>query len=114
LLKYDYKLPEILSQVFNRNIKKVYEVAFPDRETLIVYSENKSVKSEKVKKHEIITSHAGRRSFATNFWELGIPAATLMQITEHQSDKDFFIYIDVDKKKLALRFALDVVEKRGR
>jgi hypothetical protein len=46
-----------------------------------------------------------RRSFATNFFLNGIPAAILMQITGHSTEKQFMQYINVDPKANAARFA---------
>ena len=43
-------------------------------------------------KHELITSHIGRRSFATNFYGK-IPTVYLMSATGHMSEKMFLNYI---------------------
>jgi integrase len=43
-------------------------------------------------KHELITSHIGRRSFATNFYGI-IPTPLIMSATGHMSEKMFLNYI---------------------
>lgn len=49
-----------------------------------------------------------RRSFATNFYQLGIPAAHLMLITGHSTEKQFFEYINIDKKENAKTIAKQI------
>jgi hypothetical protein len=39
------------------------------------------------------------RSFATNAYERGTPAISLMQITGHKTEKSFLKYIKTSKKK---------------
>jgi integrase len=53
------------------------------------------------KKHELITSHIGRRSFATNFYGK-IPTTYLIYITGHSSEIMFLNYIGKSNKDLAL------------
>lgn len=112
LVKYNYQLPKISIQKFNDYIKEVCKIALEDRKFLRIYSEGGKVHDEKIEKWKKVSSHAARRSFATNFWETGIPAAVLMQITGHGSEKQFFEYIDVDKYELAKRFAKQVALKQ--
>jgi len=47
---------------------------------------------KKYPKHELVTSHIGRRSFATNFYGK-IPTALLMGATGHSTEATFLIYI---------------------
>ncbi len=105
LEKYNYSLPTMHIQNFNKHIKTVCKMASIDKEFLRVYSEGGKMKDTMVKKHEQVSSHAARRSFATNFWEAGVPANEIMQITGHATQKQFFEYIDVSKNDLAKSFA---------
>lgn len=49
-------------------------------------------KTDKYAKHELITSHICRRSFATNFYG-DIPTPLLLNITGHSTEKEFLNYI---------------------
>jgi len=111
LEKYEFQLPEISLQKFNDYIKEVCQMAIADNKFLRVYSEGGDVKDKMVKKWKYVSSHAARRSFASNFWELGIPAPVLMQITGHATEKQFFEYIDVDKKQIARQFAREAARR---
>ena len=52
------------------------------------------------KKYELVTSHIGRRSFATNFYG-EIPTTYLINITNHSSEAMFLNYIGKSNKDLA-------------
>lgn len=105
LEEYDFELPKISAQKFNDYIKEVCEIAIPESTFLRIYSESGSTEDQWTPKYKKIGSHSARRSFASNFWEKGLPAQMLMQITGHSTEKQFFQYIDVDKKRLAEEFA---------
>lgn len=103
--KYSFNLPKISIQKFNEYIKEVCQIALEDNTFLRIYSESGTVQNEITEKWRKISSHAARRSFASNFWEKGIPAALLMQITGHATEKQFFEYIDVKQEDTARQFA---------
>ena len=52
-------------------------------------------------KHELISSHTARRSFATNNYLDGVPIPTIRAITGHKTDQAFYKYIKVDGQKHA-------------
>lgn len=52
-------------------------------------------------KHELVTSHIGRRSFATNFYGK-IPTSYLIYVTGHSTEGMFLNYIGKSNKDLAL------------
>lgn len=52
-------------------------------------------------KHELVTSHIGRRSFATNFYGK-IPTMYLINVTGHSTEKMFLNYIGKSNKDLAM------------
>lgn len=112
LRKYNYVLPKISNQKFNKYIKEVCKLALENHKFLRVYSEGGIKKNENIEKWKKISSHAARRTFATNFYEMGVPTAYLMQITGHSSEKQFFEYIDMDGEKLALQFVLEVAKRQ--
>lgn len=55
-------------------------------------------------KYELVTSHIGRRSFATNFYGK-IPTTYLIYITGHSSEAMFLNYIGKSNKDLALEIS---------
>jgi hypothetical protein len=60
-------------------------------------------------KHELVTSHIGRRSFATNYYGK-IPTTFLIYITGHSSEALFLNYIGKSNKDIALELA-DMFDK---
>ena len=60
--------------------------------------------SGKYKKWELVTSHIGRRSFATNFYGK-IPTTYLIYITGHSSEAMFLNYIGKSNKDLAMEIS---------
>jgi integrase len=44
-------------------------------------------------KAELITTHTARRSFATNFYRIGVPTRSIMAITGHRTEQAFRLYI---------------------
>jgi site-specific recombinase XerD len=49
-------------------------------------------------KHELISSHSGRRTFATNLLLKGVPAEIVMEFTGHRSYESFSKYVNIPKK----------------
>ena len=83
--KYNYELPSVSEQTLNKEIKNICKIAGLDRE----FKNEKG----KFKLHDIVTSHDGRRSFATNCYLNGIPASQIMEITGHKTESSFLRYI---------------------
>ncbi len=97
----------ISDQKYNTLIKKVCKLA----EINNLIKGSKMVETEKgskifrkqsgiYEKHELVTSHIGRRSFATNFYGK-IPTTFLINITNHSSEVMFLNYIGKSNKDLA-------------
>ncbi|MFB9058038.1 tyrosine-type recombinase/integrase [Mariniflexile ostreae] len=60
--------------------------------------------SAKYEKFDLVTSHIGRRSFATNFYGQ-IPTTYLIYITGHSSESQFLNYIGKSNKDLAMEIS---------
>jgi len=97
----------ISDQKYNDYIKVVCEIAeitdlvFGSKK--IETSENSGMyrKVSKVyRKCDLVSSHIGRRSLATNFYGI-IPTSLLINITNHSSEKEFLGYIGKSNKDLA-------------
>ena len=102
LNKYQGSAPRLLSnQRFNEYIKEVARIAGIDqieakRETI----GGKEIATKRPK-YELITSHAGRRSFATNMYLAGLPSITIMAITGHKTEKSFMKYLKITQAQHA-------------
>lgn len=57
-------------------------------------------------KYELITTHTGRRTFATNLLLKGVPAEIVMEFTGHRDYESFSKYVNVPKKS-----KMDIVRK---
>lgn len=99
-------LPKKLSDVeYNRVIKKVFKEC---EITYEVYGSRRSKETNRKEtgyfpKNELITSHACRRSFATNLYKSGFPSISIMPITGHTTEQSFLKYIRVSPKEHAER-----------
>ncbi len=98
---------KISIQKFNKYIKKVCELAELDEMTNgNLFDELKKRKIEGVyPKHELISSHVCRRSFATNLYGI-LPTTLIMQITAHSTEKMLLNYIG----KNALDYAQQIAD----
>lgn len=101
--KYPNSLPPAISnQKMNSYLKDISETV----EALKIDIDTEHLKgglkvTETVKKHELVTTHTARRSFATNVYKSGFPAISLMKITGHKTEKAFLLYIKVTPEENA-------------
>lgn len=106
LRKYDYSLPKCpCIQYFNKVIKQIcrkvgINQAVPYERT--IGTERVSVMKEK---WELVGTHTGRRSAATNMFLMGIPALRIMMITGHKTEAAFMRYIGLTKEENAATLA---------
>lgn len=54
-----------------------------------------------VPKHDLMTTHTARRSFATNLFLNGFPPISIMKITGHKTEKSFMKYIKISQEENA-------------
>ena len=97
LAKYGGKLPrQISNQKFNLYLREVAERAGFGRSVAVARNRGGRdvVTSRRV--CDLLTSHAARRSFATNMYNAGLPVASIRAITGHTTDKSFYTYIKTD------------------
>lgn len=95
---YNYQLPTVGDQKYNKQIKIICQMAGiteleVKRET---GSGNKLILT--LPRYEMVSSHTGRRSFATNFFEDGVPINELMAITGHTTEAAFKNYVKSRKE----------------
>ncbi len=101
---------KIADQKFNKYIKDICKLAGIDEAT----DGGKMVKDEETKitrkqfgvfpKHELVSSHICRRSFASNFYG-EIPTSLLKDITAHSTEQQFLAYIGKSSSDSALQVA---------
>lgn len=95
------EMPHKISiQKLNTYFKKLCQVCEIDEITKgkKLNPETKRQKIDDYKKHELISSHICRRSFATNYYKL-IPTPVLIEITGHSKESMFLEYIGKPKDK---------------
>ncbi|MBS1548910.1 MAG: phage integrase SAM-like domain-containing protein [Bacteroidetes bacterium] len=99
---------QISDQRYNEYIKKVCELSKINK---IVQGGKQTETDNGIRKvtgnfqkWELVTSHIGRRSFATNFYG-SIPTSYLIYITGHSSEAMFLNYIGKSNKDLAMEIS---------
>jgi integrase len=100
--KYNFNLPNVISnQRFNEYVKGVCKtVGITSTETM-THTIGGKVITETFEKWEHVTSHTGRRCFATNMYKGGLPTLAIMSITGHKTEKSFLKYIKVKQEEHA-------------
>lgn len=93
LEKYNYNVPKVTANEFNDVLKMVCKKAGLTRLERIreVRGYTKIVRD--LPKHELMSSHAGRRSFCTNFYVEGVAVAAIMSVSGHTTEEEFRKYI---------------------
>ncbi len=113
LQKYNFQLPKAISnQKFNENLKEVAELAGLTDIVITHITKGGKATTTKQKKYKLCTSHVARRSFATNYYKLGIDKLEIMAITGHKTEAEFLKYIKVTGEEKADSFEKNVMEKR--
>jgi len=108
--RYDGGFPRQLSdQKYNDYVKEVVKLAGIDETTYggvvkIIPGIGKRKIMGDYPKYELISSHVGRRSFATNFYGK-IRTPWLMNITGHVKESTFLAYIGKTSKDTAVEAA---------
>lgn len=102
--KYNGDFPRKISdQRYNEHIKKVCEIAKINKLTKGTLFDNKT-KTKVTKEYPkwmLVSSHIGRRSFATNNYGT-IPTSFLMYVTGHTTESMFLAYIGKSNKDIAM------------
>jgi integrase len=80
-------LPVISNQKFNEYLKDLGKLAeFNDPETIVYYKGNERVE-ETFKKWQLLSTHAGRKTFVSNALFFNIPAEVIMSWTGHKDHR---------------------------
>jgi len=84
--------------VFNKQIKTVGRLAGLIKTGKLTSQPEKEL-------CECISSHTGRRTFATNAYLSGVPVLDIMRITGHKTEKSFLRYVRLSRLHAAQRFS---------
>lgn len=100
--KYNGTLPPVISnQKFNdylKDVAKAAELNGREQKSITKGGVRRTVTHEK---WELVTTHTGRRSFATNLYKAGFPSLSIMQVTGHKTEAAFLKYIKVTPREHA-------------
>lgn len=100
--KYEFNLPDMITnQRFNEYIKEACRIAGITSKETTTRTIGGKVVTESFEKWEHVTSHTGRRCFATNMYKRGLPTLAIMSITGHKTEKSFLKYIKVKQDEHA-------------
>jgi integrase len=104
LKRYDGKIPEVINnQKMNNALKDIGKLAGLDENVTLHFTKGGVKKAETFPKHELITVHTARRSFATNAYLNDIPSISIMKITGHRTEKAFLKYIKITQEENATK-----------
>ena len=107
--KYDYNLPEVSEQKFNKYIKMACLSAGIN--SPVVITSGKYKRDDPYEKWELVSSHTARRSACTNMFLKGIPTIAIMKISGHKKESTFMKYIKVTAEENADFLAENYAEK---
>lgn len=106
LTKYDWQIPKPISnQKMNEYLKKIGIGAKLNDSVQITITQggNRVITNEL--KHNLITTHSARRSFASNLFLMGSNSLEIMKLTGHKTERAFMKYIRVSAEENALKMA---------
>lgn len=91
----------ISNQKFNKYIKDLTKAVGINAKTFgsKIDEETKRKKEGYYEKWELITSHTGRRSMATNLYLSNVPIRLIMAATGHKSEKQFLQYVKATQEQ---------------
>ncbi|KOY86125.1 hypothetical protein AD998_08170 [bacterium 336/3] len=93
------KIRPITNQKINEYLKELCKIAGIN-ETFEIHTYKGKQKTITTKpKYELVTTHTGRRTFATTLLLKDIPAETVMIFTGHRDYKSFSKYVNIPKKE---------------
>jgi site-specific recombinase XerD len=97
--KYGGNPPSAMSnEKMNEYLKELSEKAGFDHPIEIIFTKGGERIKEINKKHELVTVHTARRSFATNAYLHNVPTISIMKITGHKTEKSFLKYIKISQE----------------
>jgi integrase len=115
LEEYEYTSPKLSMQKLNDGLKTLGKKAGLD-ESVLVVEQRMGRKPKVIKqyqpKHELLTTHTCRRSFATNLYRMGYSLAQIMPMTGHSTEGHLRVYIGIDAEENAEYVALQFKNRK--
>lgn len=106
LNKYDGNIPRVISnQKMNEYLKVMAKEAKINTSVRMAKTRAGKVVDKAFKKHELVSVHTARRSFATNMYMADIPTITIMKITGHKTERAFLKYIRISPEENAWKIS---------
>jgi integrase len=99
LTKYDNQLPVISEQKFNDYVKELCKLAGITKKIKTTSTIEGGQQIDFFEKWEMVSSHTGRRSFATNMFRDGVESRIIMRATGHSTEKNFKKYLKLDNSE---------------
>lgn len=97
--KYEGQLPKSIdNSAMNIYLKEIGQIAGITEPFERVATKGGKRVREVFKKHELITVHTARRSFATNAYLSNVPSISIMKITGHRTERSFLKYIKISQE----------------
>ena len=93
--------PKMGQEVLNKTIKTVCFKARIFEKVEITKSKGDRHETKMVEKYTCVSSHTARRTAATLLYQSGVPASSVMQITGHRTEAEFYKYIRTTKEENA-------------
>jgi len=106
MLEPDYKITKISEQKYNEYLKELCQLAGIDDEIKVPVYEGRNKVFKNKRKYELISSHTGRKTFASIGITKGIPAEALMKFTGHKDLSVFLKYV-----KMPPNVYMDLIKK---
>ncbi len=113
----DLRTPKTISRsALNKHIKAVCKMAGFNTQIagckLVGDKDNKRKANGMYPRYELVSSHTGRRSFATNSLKDGVSAALICKITGHSTEAMLYRYLKLTPQESAEQF-LDFYNKKN-
>jgi integrase len=96
ITKYNNELPIISEQKINAYLKELCQLAGINEKVKTTSTIGGGQQIEYFEKWEQVTTHTGRRSFATNLYRDKVESSIIMKATGHTTEKNFRKYLKLD------------------
>jgi site-specific recombinase XerD len=98
--------PALTNQKMNEYLKEVAKLGGLDEKIQVTKNKGSLRMTSTFNKHELVSTHTARRSFATNLYLADFPAISIMKITGHKTERAFLKYIKVTPEQVANKLKL--------
>jgi len=92
------KIHIITNQKMNVYVKDLCEAAGINESFEVHKYKGKEKETQSIPKYKLITTHTGRRTFATRLLARGVPAEVVMKFTGHKDYRSFLAYVNIPKE----------------